>query len=541
MRLAMLGTTSAALALSVSSAAVLAQQANPPAPAASVNLCEELVRFVEQRGNAQPASPVTLDQARGFQRANNLVACRDGWVRVQGAGIALPAAVVAVVQQPARAADGTQITVQQPAPAVRVEQAAPQVTVQQPQPQITVRQPNPEILVRQPAPTVTVNIPQPEIIVRMPQPEVNVAQAQPQVQVNQPRPEVQVVQPAQPQVQVTPAQPQVLVQRPLNQEANVQVQQAEGQPQIRYERAEPQVTVNQAQGQPTVRVERIGEAQAGQGMAVAGQGMAAAAGTREIRASELRDMNVVNARGEQIGDVERLVSGQDSRVYAVIGHGGFLGLGEKEIAMPLDQLTLHGGRLMAGNLTDEQIRAMPSLTRNDNRYREVENTFTAPLRVAAIAPTGAGTAAPATRPGAVTDPAERRRAARERIGEDVATTGNVTTGAAARPAQTRTIRAGEFEDLNIYNARGELLGDVERVIVNPADNRQYVVIGHGGFLGLFEDEVALPLDRLFVRGDRIMIRGITDEELDQMPEWRNRYANARELADNTTVTMGVER
>src|ERR671910_2715087 len=109
--------------------------------------------------------------------------------------------------------DGTQITVQQPAPAVRVEQAAPQVTVQQPEPQVTVRQRQPEILVRQPAPTVTVDIPQPEIIVRMPPPEVAVAQAQPQVQVVQPEPQGQVVQPEQPRVQVQRAEPQVNLQQ----------------------------------------------------------------------------------------------------------------------------------------------------------------------------------------------------------------------------------------------------------------------------------------------------------------------------------------
>src|ERR671910_903374 len=308
--------------------------------------------------------------------------------------------------------EGTQITVQQPAPAVRVEQAAPQVTVQQQQPNVTVRQPNPEILVRQPAPTVTVNIPQPEIIVRMPQPEVNVAQAQPQVDVRQAQPNVQVTQPQQPQVQVTPAQPQVAVQQQGTQ-PNAQVQQAEGQPQIRYERAEPQVTVNQAQGQPNVRIERA-EGQPAQGAqtqqpattaqvpappappatapaptttqtqtaATATQPSATgtvAAGTGAARqfssVSELEDMNVYNARGNQLGEVEDVLIGPNNQTFLVVGFGGFLGLGERKVVLPLDRFQLQNDRLVIAGMEEEQLRALPAYTTGAQGYRSAETDF----------------------------------------------------------------------------------------------------------------------------------------------------------------------
>jgi len=289
--------------------------------------------------------------------------------------------------------EGTQITVQQPAPAVRVEQAAPQVTVQQPQPNVTVRQPNPEILVRQPAPTVTVNIPQPEIIVRMPQPEVNVAQAQPQVNVRQAQPNVQVVQPQQPQVQVTPAQPQVAVQQQSGAQPNVQIQQAEGQPQIRYERAEPQITVNQAQGQPNVRVERA-DGQPAQGAqtqqptttqtqtaATATQPAATgtvAAGTgaaRQFSVRELEDMNVYNARDNQLGEVEDVLIGPNNQTYLVVGFGGFLGLGERRVVLPLDRFQLQNDRLIVQGMTEDQLKALPAYTRGAQGYRAAETDF----------------------------------------------------------------------------------------------------------------------------------------------------------------------
>jgi hypothetical protein len=53
-------------------------------------------------------------------------------------------------------------------------------------------------------------------------------------------------------------------------------------------------------------------------------------------------MDVVNEQGEQLGSVSRVVmrTPMTSQIYVIIGHGGFLGLGEKEIAMSPDNLQL---------------------------------------------------------------------------------------------------------------------------------------------------------------------------------------------------------
>jgi sporulation protein YlmC with PRC-barrel domain len=65
----------------------------------------------------------------------------------------------------------------------------------------------------------------------------------------------------------------------------------------------------------------------------------AAAGqtVRDIRMSQLVGMDVRNARGENLGDIKDLVIDADSgRVqYAVVGIGGFLGIGEKLSAFPM--------------------------------------------------------------------------------------------------------------------------------------------------------------------------------------------------------------
>jgi predicted outer membrane protein/sporulation protein YlmC with PRC-barrel domain len=279
--------------------------------------------------------------------------------------------------------DPSRIVVQQTAPTIRIDPADPRVTVRQQQPQVTVNQAQPEIIVRQPQPTVRVDIPQPEIIVRMPEPDVNVAMAQPQVQVQQPRPQVQVVQPQQqPQVQVDRAQPQVTVQRQASADPNVQVQQAEGQPTVRYERAPPRVIVNQAPGQPSVRIERMGEnqqtaaapqQQQQQAAVSSPQATGALPGGQAIAVSRVTDMDLYNARGNELGDVERVVQGQDGKQYLVVGAGGFLGIGERKVAIPTDRVAMQGDRLVIQGVTEDQIRAMQPFDDNNRNFRELDN------------------------------------------------------------------------------------------------------------------------------------------------------------------------
>jgi len=415
--MALLGSTA------LISTAGLAQTADP----ASGNSCERLVALITQYGSAASTTPLpmSLDQARTYQRDNNQQACREAIPRIEavtsaqtqqpaqpGAApapqqAAQPDAAPAQTAQPGApaAADGTRIVVQEPAPTIRVEQASPQVTVQQQQPQVTVRQAQPEILVRQPAPTVTVDIPQPEIIVRMPQPDVNVAVADPKVQVNQPQPQVQVVQPQQPEVQVQPGQPNVTVQRAANAEANVQVQSDQGQPQVRYERQEPRVVVNQPPGDPQIRIEQQG--QANQQTAAVTPPPAAApaapppagpaarpapadstgavspaspsgAGTQAVPVSRIADMNVVDVQGRTLGEIERVVQGPDGRMQVVVGVGGFLGLGERDIALPLDELALRNNELVIRQVNEQELRAMPAF--NNQGVRPITGDQTAQVR-----------------------------------------------------------------------------------------------------------------------------------------------------------------
>ena len=77
--------------------------------------------------------------------------------------------------------------------------------------------------------------------------------------------------------------------------------------------------------------------------------------------------DVVNAKGDKVGEVDKLVvSTGDQKVYAVVGVGGFLGIGEKDVAIPLEQLQPQGDKLaLSSGITEDELK-------NSMRYKESE-------------------------------------------------------------------------------------------------------------------------------------------------------------------------
>jgi sporulation protein YlmC with PRC-barrel domain len=68
------------------------------------------------------------------------------------------------------------------------------------------------------------------------------------------------------------------------------------------------------------------------------------------RASKLKGVNVYNNSNEKIGDIEELMLDNTGRIVAVvIGVGGFLGMGEHNVAVPFGDLKfVSHGRAVSG-------------------------------------------------------------------------------------------------------------------------------------------------------------------------------------------------
>ena len=81
----------------------------------------------------------------------------------------------------------------------------------------------------------------------------------------------------------------------------------------------------------------------------------------EIPASELLGQEVVNDQGDTVAEIVDMVKRPDSdEVFAVLSVGGFLGLGEKEVAMPLDRFDVGADQeIVLSNATEEELKNMP--------------------------------------------------------------------------------------------------------------------------------------------------------------------------------------
>jgi hypothetical protein len=67
-----------------------------------------------------------------------------------------------------------------------------------------------------------------------------------------------------------------------------------------------------------------------------------------------------------------------------------------------------------------------------------------------------------------------------------------------------------------------------------------IYVAHGGFLGLGEDKVAFPLERFALRGnDRLVIRGVTEQDIEAMDNWRSQISTVRNLGENDQVNLPV--
>ncbi|MCL4765324.1 MAG: PRC-barrel domain-containing protein [Hyphomicrobiaceae bacterium] len=88
--------------------------------------------------------------------------------------------------------------------------------------------------------------------------------------------------------------------------------------------------------------------------------------------TDLVDTTVYGAQGQRLGSINEVLMDRAGQQYAVIGYGGFLGLGETQVVVPLQQFQLRGNNLFAPELTQSQLQAMPQYRAGDQNYSVVQ-------------------------------------------------------------------------------------------------------------------------------------------------------------------------
>lgn len=178
-------------------------------------------------------------------------------------------------------------------------------------------------------------------------PEVAVKQQPPQVQVQRQAPEVEVRQP-ETEVEVQQAEPEVVVNQ--------------AEPEVEVQQSEPQVEIKQA-GEPEVSVVQADE-QSGAGTEPQGAtSSVAASSTGQIsddEAAELTGKTAISSDGEEIGDISAVVRSQTGNdLHAVVDVGGFLGIGERTVAIPLQKGEINEEGDLRLSATREELEQMP--------------------------------------------------------------------------------------------------------------------------------------------------------------------------------------
>lgn len=78
------------------------------------------------------------------------------------------------------------------------------------------------------------------------------------------------------------------------------------------------------------------------------------------RASKVIGTSVVNETNDTVGKVDDVIIGQDGKSpFVVLSVGGFLGMGNKLVVLPYEQLKTTGNKIVLPGATKDALKALP--------------------------------------------------------------------------------------------------------------------------------------------------------------------------------------
>ncbi|MEP2923985.1 MAG: PRC-barrel domain-containing protein [Bauldia litoralis] len=232
------------------------------------------------------------------------------------------------------------------------------------------------------------------------------------------------------------------------------------------------------------------------------------------------------AEGEAIGDVNDLVVAPDGGIAAVvIGVGGFLGIGEKDVAVPFDRLTWRtdedGESWPVLATTQEELESAPAFERTEQTAMAndpaMKDDAPADTMARTDEPAAMDDNAPADTMARTDEPAMMDENAPAAMDETAMAPAD---GATFDPS---TISVENLIDTTVYSSDGENVGEISDVLLAEGGEIEAVVIDVGGFLGIGEKPVAIGFDDLAVTMDQnenlLLKTAFTRDQLDAAPEY----------------------
>jgi sporulation protein YlmC with PRC-barrel domain len=75
---------------------------------------------------------------------------------------------------------------------------------------------------------------------------------------------------------------------------------------------------------------------------------------------QILGQTVYNDKNEKVGSVDDIIVAPDKAIsYAIVGAGGFLGVGKHDVAIPVNQFQAGDGKLILAGASKDVLKAMP--------------------------------------------------------------------------------------------------------------------------------------------------------------------------------------
>ena len=224
---------------------------------------------------------------------------------------------------------------------------------------------------------------------------------------------------------------------------------------------------------------------------------------------------------DDLGEVNDLLISENGKMKAVIlGIGGFLGVGERDVAVSMDSIKVvreegaGGDRFLVVTASQEILENAPEfeqMTDDTMGKNAVEATETADEQAADVAEEATDATETAASELATQTALERPNVAREGYAE-------------AEAEMVDKLTAEDLEGSYVYGANDETVGEIGSLIMSDSGKISQVIVNVGGFLGIGEKPVAVSFEELQVLRNtdgedvRIYIDS-TEEKLEAMPEY----------------------
>jgi sporulation protein YlmC with PRC-barrel domain len=192
-----------------------------------------------------------------------------------------------------------------------------------------------------------------------------------------------------------------------------------------------------------------------------------------LRADRIIGQTVRDRGDQRLGRIDDLALDVQERkiAYVVMTRGGMWGIGGERVALPFDQIQ-----------PDHDARVVRLDEQRMQQARRIETGQTWP-----------------------------------------ATIGEGPVGTAGAAPEHRVLPMSNVIGMDVHNRQGERLGRIDDVTLNRDGSLNYAVIAYGGFLGIGDNHVAVPFDRLTFDAERQgAVLDVTRDSLEAAPRFEYR-------------------